>query len=90
MVAVVDGCVGTIDGCSVAAARARLQHVDDAAEHPPVVNPARTAPSQRQKRLNSRPLRIAQPTKMLPIKAPSVQSLEAHLDADRNPIEDRP
>jgi hypothetical protein len=38
-----------------------MEHVHDAADYPPIVNPMRTAPSFRQQRLDPRPFLVAQP-----------------------------
>jgi len=49
--------------------------MEDAADHPPIVNPMRSSPTSRQQRFDPRPFRIAQPVK-LPCH-PSLHRLEA-------------
>jgi hypothetical protein len=66
VVAVIDRGVGAIGRRTVPPARACPQHVDDAADHSPVVDPSRPATATRQQRFDLRPLPVVQPVKVLP------------------------
>ncbi len=59
--AIVYSRVGTIVTRTNAPTRARLQHLNDATDNPPVVVARRPRQSRRQMRLNTRPLPIVQP-----------------------------
>ncbi len=72
---VVDGRVGAVLGRAITPAPSRPQHVQDAADYPPIVDPMRSAVSARQQRLNASPFRLAYPIKLL--RHPSLHRLEA-------------
>ena len=59
--AIVDCGVGAVRGGTIAPARARAKHVNDAADHPPIVDPMCTSPAARHQRFDLRPLGIRQP-----------------------------
>jgi hypothetical protein len=65
MEAIVDGRIGTVRDRTVPPARADPEHVDDPGDHPPIIHTPCPAPSFRQKRLDPRPFRIAQPGQRL-------------------------
>jgi hypothetical protein len=56
--AIVDGRVGTILGRTIAPAGAALEHMDDAANDPPIVISLRTGQVHRQMRCNACPLPV--------------------------------
>ena len=60
-VAVIDLPVLAIYHRAIPAASARAQHVDYAADDPLIIDTARSAPSSRHQKLDTRPLRLAQP-----------------------------
>ena len=70
MEAVVDRRVGSVLRRAVAPARANLEHMNDARDHPSIIDPPRSLASLRQQRLDLRPLRIVQPRQL-----PTHQSL---------------
>ena len=59
--AIIDGCRRAVDRWAVLPATARLQHMDNAADHTPVVYPMRARLVLWQKRLDHRPLPVRQP-----------------------------
>src|SRR5450432_3436822 len=59
--AIVDRRVRAIVTWAIAPARATLEHVNDAANDPPVVSSLRSRQTRRQLRLDPRPLLVIQP-----------------------------
>jgi hypothetical protein len=59
--AVVNGGRRTIDSRTILPTAADTQHVDNAADDAPIIDPAGTGPVLWQQRLNRSPLPIAQP-----------------------------
>ena len=60
-VTIVEGLAGTINARRIDPARARLEHMHDTADHPPIVDPRPTPPPAGEHRLNPRPLLGAEP-----------------------------
>lgn len=82
---VVDRRVGPVGRRAVTSPRAGAQHVHDAADHPPVIDPPRPTPAARQQRLDPRPFRIAQPRDSLHRKPPAVWMLGSNPTGQGNP-----
>lgn len=59
--AVIDGFGGTVFRRAIAPAAARLQHMDDPADNPPIIFASRSALVLRQMFFQHRPLQIVQP-----------------------------
>src|SRR5262245_30018712 len=72
--AIVDGRAGTVIRRAVAPASAAAQHMNDAAQDTPVIDPRRTA-VMRQKRLDPRPLLIIQPEQSAHSESSSMNQL---------------
>src|SRR3954454_6285129 len=68
--AVVDRRIGAVFRGAITPARTRTQHVNDAADHPPVIDPVRTAAATRKQRLDPLPFLVSQPVKLLPHQGP--------------------
>lgn len=74
MKTVVDRCRRTIDPRAVLPAAADLEHVDDAADNPPIVVAMRPGLVLWQQRLDHRPLPIVEPE--FPRHDPSLRSFQ--------------
>jgi hypothetical protein len=59
--AIVDGCIGAIVGRATSPASAALEHMNDAADDPPIVIPFGSGQVRRQVRRNACPLPVIQP-----------------------------
>ena len=64
--AIVDRRVGPVDLRAIAPARPTAQHMDDAADHPTIIDAMGSLTASGQQRLDPLPLRIAQPINALP------------------------
>jgi hypothetical protein len=59
--AIIDRRRRSVDGRAILPSAAHLQHMNDAADHPPVVDPTRTRLIAGQQRFDRRPLPIIEP-----------------------------
>src|SRR6266851_6378235 len=84
---VVDRCVGAIGSRTVAPTRTRTKHMNDPANHTPVINPMSPTTAKRHQRFDLRPLSLRQPIKRL--SHPSLHTvwkLESHRRNLGNPL----
>ena len=86
LVPVVQRLAGAIDRRRVLPAAARLQHMHDAADHPPIIDPRHTARLVRQQRPQPLPLLIAQPKLTRQRSLPINREAESHSRRHRNPV----
>jgi hypothetical protein len=84
--AIVDRCRRPIDRWAILPAAAHPQHVNDAADHPSVIDPTRTRLIARQQRFDHRPLPIAQPELARHLQSSVVSKLESLLANEFNPL----
>src|SRR3954452_23542422 len=70
-IAIVEGLAGTINARRVDPACARLQHMHDAADHPPIIDPRLAPRVARQMRCKPRELLIRQPKMITTHRHPS-------------------
>ncbi len=75
--AIVDGRIGTILGRTIAPAGATLEHMDDAADDPPIVISFRSGQVRRQVRCNACPLPVIQPKQPCAHRKPPVPNRSA-------------
>ena len=80
--AIVDRCVRPILGRTVAPAPARLEHVDDAGDHPAIIDPSRTATPAKQVWLDPRPSLVIQP-----VELPHSRSPSGNLESENTPYD---
>jgi hypothetical protein len=66
-----------MDGRTIFPAAAPLEHVNDAADHPSIVDPPRARLMARQQRLDRRPLRLVEPELMGHHQSSVVSELES-------------
>jgi len=78
---IVDRRVGAVFDRTVAPSGAGLQHVNDAGNHPAIINPVRAATTTGQPRLNPRPLIVTQPEQM-PHRKTSNPKIELNHDCN--------
>src|SRR5215470_10112520 len=75
--AIVNGCVGTVLRWAIAPAGAALQHMDDAADNPPIVISFGTGQVRRQMRCNACPLPVIEPKQPCAHQKPPVPNQSA-------------
>jgi len=83
--AIVDRRVRAIGSRTVTPTRPRPQHVQNAADHPAIINPMSPTPTTRQQPLYPRPLHIAQPIKCHHSSLHALK-LESHPHVKENPL----
>jgi hypothetical protein len=71
---------------TIAPTTAALQCMDNAGEHPPIIDPGHTARILRQKRRNPRPLLIRNQKKSAIHRASSLEAVESQPGAAVNPV----
>lgn len=81
---IVDRRVGPVFMRTIAPARARLQHMDDAADDAPVVLASRPRQAMRQMRLQPLPLPIVQPEQTLAHPSPPANQLAVRESLNAN------
>ena len=85
-IAVVERLGRAVDRRRILPPATRLQHVDDAADHPPVIDPQHPARLVRQQRLQPRPLPVAQPKLTRHLALLITGQLESHSERVGNPV----
>ena len=85
-VAVVKGPGRPVDRRGVLPPAPRLEHVNDPADHPPVINLRHPARFVRQQRLQPRPLPVVQPELARHLALPITRALQSHLGPNVNPV----
>ena len=85
MKAIIDCRRRTVARGAILPAATALQHMHDPADHPPIINPARTRTVLRKQWIDRRPLRVAQPKLVRHRQAPC-RELESDLQLNLNSL----